>query len=181
MTRQRADLTNLRVGRLLVLEFSELRKGKPYWNCRCDCGIEKAVAASSLMHKTTISCGCKRRSRKDLKSRLMDKVEIDHESKCWNWTGLVSRHGYGQIKVALGSRSLSKMQSAHRVSFAVFKGEIQDGLEVCHSCDNPHCINPEHLWAGTHQENMDDMRRKGRSKLNNAYCAQSRAKDGEDE
>lgn len=179
MVRLRADLTGIRVGRLLVLDFAELRKGKPHWNCRCDCGVEKAVAASSLMHKTTISCGCKRRSREDLKSRLMRKIEIDHESGCWNWIGQKNRDGYGALKVALGSRELSVMRGAHRVSFEAFKGEIADGLEVCHSCDNPSCINPDHLWAGTHQENMDDMRRKGRSKLINAYGAQSRAKAGE--
>jgi len=54
---------------------------------------------------------------------------------------------------------------AHRASYVHHKGEIQDGMFICHHCDNPLCINPEHLFVGTAQENFDDMHSKGRCKL----------------
>jgi predicted DNA-binding protein (UPF0251 family) len=50
-----------------------------------------------------------------------------------------------------------KSRAAHRVSYEVFNGPIQDGLFICHRCDNPPCINPSHLYAGTHKQNMKDM------------------------
>lgn len=54
---------------------------------------------------------------------------------------------------------------AHRYAFEVHVGPIPQGLYVCHTCDNRRCINPEHLFLGTHQDNMDDRERKGRNKV----------------
>lgn len=67
-----------------------------------------------------------------------------------------SEKGYGAIKVN------GKVQSAHRVSYEAFKGEIPDGLLILHACDNRKCINPDHLSVGTHAENMKDAYQKGR-------------------
>jgi len=92
---------------------------------------------------------------KPLIKRFLDKVEVDEESGCWEWCG-GKACGYGQLKVA------GKMLKAHRVAYELFVGKIPDGLFVCHSCDNPGCVNPTHLFLGTHQDNMNDMSRKGR-------------------
>jgi hypothetical protein len=77
------------------------------------------------------------------------------EDACWLWQGFVNKR-YGII--SMGNRPLR----AHRVSYMLCKGEIPKGMLVCHSCDTPLCINPKHLWLGSHQNNVDDMRCKAR-------------------
>lgn len=75
---------------------------------------------------------------------------------CWLWLGALRAKRYGSIK------HNGEYLAAHRASWMAHKGEIPAGLHVLHSCDVPLCINPDHLFLGTHQDNMDDKERKGR-------------------
>lgn len=87
--------------------------------------------------------------------RFWERVQKTDD--CWLWTGSTDKDGYGWFWVD------GKTATAHRFSYALHNdGAIPDGLYVCHSCDNPPCVNPDHLWLGTNQDNMDDCARKGR-------------------
>jgi hypothetical protein len=79
---------------------------------------------------------------------------------CWIWVGCKFPSGYGSF--SLRKDGLVVEQRAHRVSYILHKGDIPKGLFVCHTCDNPACVNPDHLWLGTHQQNNQDKVNKKR-------------------
>lgn len=91
--------------------------------------------------------------------RLLDCVERNPASGCWEWKKGRNANGYGLIRI-LGRGYSSSL--AHRVSYTLFCSRIPDGLFVCHRCDNPSCVNPTHLVLGDADFNMSDMVRKGR-------------------
>jgi len=101
---------------------------------------------------------------KSLKERFDCKYEIVTESGCWIWTAAIDKKGYGRINVSTkdGRRSVL----AHRISYTLDSGNELGNMCVCHSCDTPACVNPDHLFLGTNQDNTDDMMSKGRQESN---------------
>lgn len=101
----------------------------------------------------------------DFPERFSSKVEIVGE--CWIWNAAKNRAGYGVYCVytpeAKEKKDRKRMMPAHRFSWSYINGEIPKGMFACHKCDNPSCVNPEHIFIGTQKENMADMRAKGRS------------------
>lgn len=87
--------------------------------------------------------------------RFWGKVDQAEEG-CWLWQGTLLKQGYGCFKIA------GKMYKAHRVAYIYAKGDIPVVLVLCHSCDNPRCVRPDHLFPGTYKDNMQDAKRKGR-------------------
>ena len=92
-----------------------------------------------------------------LRERFNLQHRVDTETGCWEWTGTKIHTGYGQLT------DNYKKKSAHRASYELHIGPIPDGLYVCHTCDNPGCVCPDHLFVGTNTDNLRDMAKKGRS------------------
>ncbi len=93
------------------------------------------------------------------RERFLAKVCPEPNGGCWLWRGQLNQSGYGILWLA------GRARLAHRVAWLFFHGEIPLGLLVCHKCDVRACVNPEHLFLGTHTDNARDREEKGRSML----------------
>jgi len=88
--------------------------------------------------------------------KLFNEKIVKNNIGCWEWKGSRKTGGYGEARV------LKKLMTAHILSYRIYKGGIINNLCVCHSCDNPICVNPDHLWLGTYKDNNNDKINKGR-------------------
>lgn len=117
----------------------------------------------SHKHKGAIYCDvlCMKKQYTKNPIECFDKFYTINASNCWVWHKSIEQSGYGRIKI--NGRTIK----AHRLSWNIHFGEIPPGLFVCHKCDNPPCVNPEHLFLGTAKDNTQDMIEKGRKAIIN--------------
>lgn len=94
-----------------------------------------------------------------LQAAIEAKSIPEPNSGCWLWLDHVSASGYGGLR---GRRFGRSGHRAHRLAFIAYKGNVPAGMEVCHRCDVPSCVNPDHLWVGTTKQNAEDRDAKGR-------------------
>lgn len=152
----------------ITISRRDLRPMTPTPNTTCDhCGIPIHRYPSRLRRNVGKYCSRKCSGlaksppvppKRSLRERFSEKYRIDERTGCWLWTGAVEGGGYGVIWV----NETRRAGRAHRVSHELHVGPIPDGAFVCHSCDTPRCVNPDHLWLGDATDNMRDMYSKGR-------------------
>lgn len=101
--------------------------------------------------------------RPTLAERILARVEADTNGGCWLWNGSLNFQGQARRSGPRGRIDIcDRYVAAHRASYEAFKGPIPAGLMVLHHCDVPLCVNPAHLYTGTHHDNMADVRNRRR-------------------
>jgi len=95
------------------------------------------------------------------KEEFFSNTMPEPNTGCWIWCRYIGKKGYGEAWDNVNKTT----KLAHRYSYEIHKGQIDKELYVCHTCDNKFCVNPDHLFLGTHQDNMDDMVVKKRSMI----------------
>jgi len=156
-----------------------VKKNEKYYLSKCKKCRSKAVSKShvgNIKRHTYVNAYARRTGRvkqypcetcatlcykKYIRAFCSDKCRfmayVEKMDSCWMWKGSVNRRGYGKLCFRENNSAI-----ASRVSYELFNGPIENGMFICHTCDIPSCVNPKHLWAGTHVENMMDMTEKDR-------------------
>lgn len=139
----------------------------PYGYCHCGCGQKTNVIQFSNKRSGIIKgqysrflLGHAQRVKNVTQEYIFwSRVAITaDDEKCWEWQGACDSSGYGT------KNWHGRTISTHRLAWLLMRGEIPNGFYVCHSCDNPRCVNPKHLFIGTSQDNALDRSRKGRNR-----------------
>lgn len=154
------DLVGRTFTRLFVRGVARNQGRYTMWECECACGKVVKVATVKLTSGNTRSCGCFKRERIAALRRIDNpgavfwtRVKVGAPDECWPWTGALNNQGYGSF---MG-------KGAHVQAFLFCNGAIKRKNCVLHSCDNPQCCNPSHLFQGTHSDNSKDAWSKGRN------------------
>lgn len=144
----------------------------PYGYCHCGCGQKTSLAKktdNNISHikgepvKYCVGHGNKLTPENQIIVFWHQIIITADDKQCWLWTGNLDEDGYGRTWFNY------KKQNAHRVAWMYPDYVIPDGMIVCHSCDNPACCNPRHLFIGTYQDNSSDMVSKGRQMKNDNH------------
>ncbi len=109
------------------------------------------------------------------KIRFKKKFAIGPRDECWPWIAGCGANGYGEI--GIGGRKEGKI-AAHRAAWLLAYGPFPKTMHVLHKCDNHRCVNPDHLFLGTHQDNMADMLKKGRERRGLGWSARTHCSRG---
>jgi len=164
-----------RFGKLTTIEFShKSHSNKYFWKCLCDCGNTVSYRADALKLGRRKSCGCIISPKKEEYKKRIEKRLIDRSKRsggCLEWLGRINPLGYGIFKIrSLEMKGLTTKKTknsyfscgVHRVAYKTWVGDIPEGNYVLHTCDNRKCIEPSHMFLGTHLDNMRDMKDKNR-------------------
>lgn len=112
-----------------------------------------------------------------LKAKFFASVDqCESEEKCWNWTGPKHTNGYARLAVGKSGGPNFFVDSGHRFSWKLFQGEIPEGMQINHRCDNRRCVNPSHLFLGTQMDNMRDKIAKGRASCGEKHSLATKIK-----
>lgn len=170
---RKKDLSGQKFGKLTVIceDGHIVERGWYTYKCMCDCGNERNNCIGYELKRGKIkSCGCSfpknhcipGKTEEEyfyhVKKSLLSLRNIQNE--CWEYTGILNNKGYGWKTFGQGKEK--RKWVVHRISWTIWKEKIPEDLFVLHKCDNPKCFNPDHLWLGTQQDNMNDKVQKGR-------------------